>query len=82
MSNTYTLTSTFVVPNDVKEENIRLVLNEFYGDLVETERFIDARIVDSESLDQAERQRLFEMLSDLDEEAVATSIEFTSQLDE
>jgi len=67
MSNKVTLETEFVVPDDMDEDNVRHVLSQFFGDLIRTDRFIDARIVEDASLDEAEKERALDMLSSIDD---------------
>lgn len=67
MTNKVTLETEFVVPDDMDKENVRHVLSQFFGDLMRTDRFVDARIVEDNSMDEAEEERLLEMLDGIDE---------------
>lgn len=62
------LETEFIVPDDMDEENVKHVLDQFFGDLIRTDRFLDARIVEESGLDEAERARLIEMMEKVDGE--------------
>jgi hypothetical protein len=66
MTETITLETKFIVPDDMDEDNVRHILGEFFGDLIRTDRFIDARIVD-DSIDEGEKEQMLEMLSFVDD---------------
>jgi hypothetical protein len=70
MSNKYSLETQFIVPDEMDEENVRHVLSQFFGDLVRTERFIDARIVEDSSMDEAQVDALYRQLEQADGQAV------------
>lgn len=65
MTETITLETKFVVPDDMDEENVRHVLGQFFGDLVRTDRFVDARILDKSTMDEADKERVIELLEDI-----------------
>ncbi len=67
MTETVTLETKFIVPDEMDEENVRHVLSQFFGDLVRTDRFIDARIVDDESLGDVDGERLLDQLSTIND---------------
>jgi len=83
MTNKHEFTVKFVTPDEVEKENVLLVLREFLGDLIQTERFIDAVVrVDGANLNEGEEQRLDEMLENLSEEDFEKMTEFIDSLDE
>jgi phosphoenolpyruvate carboxylase len=68
MTETVTLETKFVIPDDMDEDNVHHVLSQFFGDLIRTDRFIDARIVEESTLDESEKERLIEMLENVDDD--------------
>ena len=76
MSNTYRYTVEFDVPDKVKEENVLLVLREFFGDLMETHRFNEATVFENSAdeakykhgLEDHEVESIKEVLSQLSDE--------------
>lgn len=68
MAHKVSLQTEFKIPDDMGEENVRNILNEFFGDLCETDRFITADIVDDPSLDESESDRLLKMLSNIEDD--------------
>lgn len=68
MSNKVTLNTAFVVPDDMDEENVRHILSQFFGDLMRTDRVIDARIVEELDVDKSEQERVINLLEELDDE--------------
>jgi hypothetical protein len=87
MSNEFTFEVEFEVPDEVGEDNVLLVLREFFGDLVETHRFIDAKVNTEETerdtfdLNEDERQRLLDMLSSVTKDDVQTATEILDELE-
>lgn len=81
MTNRHEFTVTFVTPDEVKEENVLFVLQEYFGDLVQTDRFIDASVEKGSDLDDSEEKRLREMLSDISEEEFEDVAAFMEELD-
>lgn len=65
MTNKIELKTKFIVPDDMGEENIRHIVGQFFADLVRTDRFVDARIVDHSEISDAEKDRLIEMLEEV-----------------
>ena len=70
MTETVTLETRFVVPDDMDEENVRHVLGQFFGDLVQTDRFVDARIIDERDMDEADKERAIELLEEISKEEI------------
>ena len=70
MTETVTLETRFVVPDDMDEENVRHVLGQFFGDLVQTDRFVDARIIDERDMDEADKERVIELLEGISSEEI------------
>jgi len=70
MSNKVTLNTAFVVPDDMDEENVRHILSQFFGDLMRTDRVIDARIVEEMDIEMSEQERAIELLQELDDESL------------
>lgn len=75
MTRTFTIESEFVVPDTMGRDNVEQVLERFYDDLRETDRFIDASVNVSGQMDTDERERLLTMLALLDDDAIEQSIE-------
>lgn len=75
MTRTFTIESEFVVPDTMERDNVEHVLERFYDDLRETDRFIDASVNVSGQMDTDERERLLTMLALLDDDAIEKSIE-------
>lgn len=68
MTEKVTFETEFVVPDDMDEENVRHVLSQFFGDLIRTDRFVDARIVEESELDESEKERAISLLSNVEED--------------
>lgn len=75
MTRTFTIESEFVVPDTMERDNVEHVLERFYDDLRETDRFIDASVNVSGQMDTDERERLLTMIALLDDDAIEKSIE-------
>lgn len=82
MSKTYTIESEFVVPESMERENIEHVLERFYDDLRETDRFLDATVSPTEEIDPDERERLLTMVALLTEQDISYGIETVKSLDD
>jgi F0F1-type ATP synthase delta subunit len=82
MSETYRYEVEFVVPDGVDGENIELVMNEYFGDLVETDRFIDARIITESTLSDEEKERLRRMVDNTLEEDIERAADLVRALRE
>jgi hypothetical protein len=67
MTHKVKLETEFIIPDDMDEENVRHVLDQFFVDLIKTDRFVDARIVSDSSLDETEEKRLVELLTEVNE---------------
>lgn len=68
MTNKFTFETEFVVPDDMDDDNVRHVLSQFFGDLIRTDRFVDARIVEDTSMDEADKERLLDMLAAIEDD--------------
>lgn len=82
MSKKYSMDVEFVVPDEMDKENVRHVVSQFFGDLVRTDRFIDARIVEDSSMDEAQEQSLLRQLEAADEKAVRARLKLLRMLSE
>lgn len=79
MTHSIQLEARFIVPDDMDEENVRNVMNEFFADLIRTDNFVDARLVDEYDLDETEAERLCRMLDLVDDDSLDTVDEFISE---
>lgn len=83
MTNRHEFTVRFVTPDNVEEENVLLVLREFFGDLIETDRFIDAVVeVGEYDMNDSEAQRMEEMVADLSDEEIEKLAEYIEELED
>lgn len=83
MTNRHEFTVRFVTPDNVEEENVLLVLREFFGDLIETDRFIDAVVeVGEYDMNDSEAQRMDEMVADLSDEEIEKLAEYIEELED
>lgn len=82
MTNEHEFTVKFVTPDEVREENVLLVLQEYFGDIVQTDRFIEAWVETGSTLDDSEEERLREMLSDLSDEELDSAESIVEGVDE
>lgn len=81
MANRTQLTVEFITPDDVGEENVRHVLDQFLADLEQTDRFERAIIRDDDDeLSDGEAERLVEMLDDMTGEDCTALEQFIDQL--
>lgn len=76
------LETEFTVSDDVDEENIRHIVGQFFADMVETDRFIDARIVDGESISDEQKAAIKNSLSEIDEDALESIESFIDEYTE
>lgn len=82
MTNEHEFTVKFVTPDAVEEENVLLVLREFFGDLVQTDRFVDAVVkTDESNINEGERERLIAMMDALSDEEIDDIEQFIDELD-
>lgn len=76
------LETEFTVSDDVDEENIRHIVGQFFADMVETDRFIDARIVDGESISDEQKAAIKNSLSEIDEDTLESIESFIEEYTE
>lgn len=80
MTNEYEFEVKFVVPDEVEEENVLLVLREFFGDLIQTDRFIDAVVEADGGMEDFEEERLLDMLTRMDEDDLDAALDAIEEL--
>lgn len=80
MTNEYEFEVKFVVPDEVEEENVLMVLREFFGDLIQTDRFIDAVVEADGGMEDFEEERLLDMLTRMDEDDLDAALDAIEEL--
>lgn len=80
MSQEITVESKFIIPDDMRREDVEVVLKQLYDDLRRTDRFIDARVLVEKEIESDEAERLLDMLASIDEDLLESTQETIDSL--
>lgn len=84
MTNEYEFGVRFVVPDNVERDNVRDILQEFFGDIEQTDRFVKARVEteDSISMDEHEKEDFMQLLEYVERGDLDAAVSVIEELQE